>query len=85
MASQQKQRNQQLARKGLIVTDNFYASPSLTRGIWKFSEGNIELIGTMRLNIVDQMNRKLISAAINQLQNAMKITGFYFRRTTKKK
>ena len=56
-------------KKRLVVTDNYYTRPSLSRIVKQMSDGEIRTLGTLRLSYAGPPNRKNLEAAITQLKS----------------
>lgn len=52
-----------------VVTDNFYTRHVLGRQIKSFTDGEVKLLGTVRLNSVDTANRSVIKEATSLMKD----------------
>ena len=53
----------------VVYMDNFYTRHSLARAIDEYTDGNIKVTGTVRLNLVDKVNKNNVTMAIKYLEN----------------
>ena len=51
----------------IVYMDNFYTRHSLGRAIDEFTDGNIKITGTVRLNLVDKINKTNVTKAMKYL------------------
>ena len=69
MASQTKKLRDPSGKR-LIVTDNFYTRHVLAKQKEILSDGEIKMIGTIKFNNIDGLNRKLVKLAIDKVQDS---------------
>ena len=56
-------------KKRLVVTDNYYTRPTLSRVVRKMTDGEIRTIGTLRLSYAGKPNRANLELAISKLKD----------------
>ena len=68
MAHQTKSHPMECGR--LFVTDNFYTRHALGKQLLRLTDGEARLLGTVRMNVVDAVNRPAIKKGIECLQRS---------------
>ncbi|KAF1791585.1 PiggyBac transposable element-derived protein [Phytophthora cactorum] len=48
----------------LVVSDNFYTRHTFAQALLKLTDGEMHLLGTVRMNLVDKWNKPAVSAAV---------------------
>ncbi|OWZ24586.1 hypothetical protein PHMEG_000336 [Phytophthora megakarya] len=56
----------------LVVSDKFYTRHTFARALLKFTDGEMHLLGTVRINFVDKWNKSAVSAAVEQVDNGVR-------------
>ena len=56
----------------LVVMDNFYTRHPLARQLARVTDGEMKILGTVRLNNIDKMNRSLVKQAVERSSNKEK-------------
>ena len=64
------QRYESIHKKRLVVTDNYYTRPSLSRMVKLMSDGEIRTLGTVRLSFSGLPNRKNLEQGLSILKKA---------------
>ncbi|KAG6949771.1 hypothetical protein JG687_00014642 [Phytophthora cactorum] len=50
----------------LVVSDNFYTHHTFAQALLKFTDGEMHLLGTVRINLVDKWNKPVVSVAVTR-------------------
>ena len=63
--------NMASAQKGqrLVVTDNFYTRHHLANALLQFTDGDVRILGTVRMNYVDSVNNGNVKKAVQLLKD----------------
>ncbi|KUF95983.1 Bifunctional epoxide hydrolase 2 [Phytophthora nicotianae] len=67
MAGHQTQSFRSPTGHRLVVSDNFYTRHTFAQALLKFTDGEMHLLGTVRINLVDKWNKPAVSAAIGRV------------------
>ncbi len=68
MAAQQTQRSESLTGRPILFTDNYDTSNNFARSVFKITNGEIRVIGTVRLNYVDLGSKTLVQDCMSELK-----------------
>jgi len=69
MIAQQNQRCRAPFKKRVVVMDNFYTSVGLARTLDQLTDGEIKIIGTIKMNMVQGINRENVKQAETLMKN----------------
>jgi len=62
--------------KRLVVTDNFYTRHTLAVAVNKFTDGEVLMLGTVKLNLIDAVNKHNVVKALDMLKDASRGTWY---------
>ncbi len=73
MAAQHTQRSEALTGRRVLFTDNYYTSNNFARSVFKMTDGEIRVIGTVRLNYVDAGSKNIVQDCMSELKKRREI------------
>ena len=72
MVSHQHQKMKSPTSKRVCFMDNFYTRHELAQRVMAMTNGEVRIVGTVRLNFVDVHNKKIVNQAIDILKTLPK-------------
>ncbi|ETL80246.1 hypothetical protein L917_19249, partial [Phytophthora nicotianae] len=67
MAGHQTRTFRSPSGRRVLVTDNFYTRHTYARVIDLFTDGEVRLLGTVRMNLLDRFNKFALEPAVERI------------------